>query len=193
MPFVPIIGLEIHIQLKTESKMFCGCPTSVEAHTPPNTNVCPICLGHPGVLPVPNAQAMRFAAIFGLAIEGTVAEHSKFDRKNYFYPDLPKGYQISQFDLPVIAGGHLDVDVPGGERPRVRVNFVRAHLEEDAAKNTHTDEASFVDFNRGGTPLLECVTEPDLRGAEEAKAFLQELRLLVRTLGVSEGDMEKGH
>ena len=163
MPFVPIIGLEIHIQLKTESKMFCGCPTSVEAHTAPNTNICPICLGHPGVLPVPNAQAMRFAALFGLAIEGAVAQHSKFDRKNYFYPDLPKGYQISQFDLPVIAGGHLDVDVPGADRPR------------------------------GGTPLLECVTEPDLRGAEEAKAFLQELRLLVRTLGVSEGDMEKGH
>lgn len=193
MPFVPIIGLEIHVQLKTNSKMFCGCSAGAETDTTPNSNICPICLGHPGVLPVPNEQAMRFASLFGLAIQGTVAADSKFDRKNYFYPDLPKGYQISQFDLPVVSGGHLDVDVPGGDRPRIRVNFVRAHLEEDAAKNTHADETSFVDFNRGGTPLLECVTEPDIRSAEEAKAFLQELRLLVRTLGVSEGDMEKGH
>ncbi|MEK7665862.1 MAG: Asp-tRNA(Asn)/Glu-tRNA(Gln) amidotransferase subunit GatB [Patescibacteria group bacterium] len=190
MPLIPIIGLEIHIQLKTNSKMFCGCPVN-ETETP-NTNVCPVCLGHPGVLPVPNEQAVRFAVLLGQAIEGTVAENSKFDRKNYFYPDLPKGYQISQFDMPVISGGHLDVSVPGGARDRIRVRFVRAHLEEDAAKNTHVDGFSFVDFNRGGTPLLECVTEPDLRSAEEAKIFLQELRLLIRTLGVSEGDMERG-
>lgn len=190
MPLIPIIGLEIHVQLKTRTKMFCSCPvTEAEA---PNTNICPICLGHPGVLPVPNEQAIRFAALFGQAIEGTITPHSKFDRKNYFYPDLPKGYQISQFDLPVISGGHLDVSVQGGDRDRIRVRFVRAHLEEDAAKNTHVDGSSLVDFNRGGTPLLECVTEPDLRSAQEAKIFLQELRLLVRTLGVSEGDMEKG-
>ncbi len=180
MPLIPIIGLEIHVQLNTKTKMFCSCPAGGDG-LPPNTNICPICLGHPGVLPVVNEQAMRFAALFSEAIGGTVAAYSKFDRKNYFYPDLPKGYQISQFDLPVVSGGKLN-----------NVRFVRAHLEEDAAKNTHADGGSFVDFNRGGTPLLECVTEPDIRSAAEAKIFLQDLRLLVRTLEISEGDMEKG-
>ncbi len=182
MKLEPVIGLEIHLQLKTKSKMFCACAAHAEANLPPNTNVCPICLGHPGTLPVPNLQAIRFGILLGLALESEVATHSKFDRKNYFYPDLPKGYQITQYDLPIVTGGHLN-----------DIKITRAHLEEDAAKNIHIGETSLVDFNRAGVPLLETVTEPDFRSPEEAKAFLQELRLLVRTLGISDGDMEKGH
>ena len=186
MHLEPVIGLEIHVQLKTKSKMFCGCSTHFDTHTPPNTNVCPICLGHPGTLPVPNEQAIRFAILMGLALNATIAEHSKFDRKNYFYPDLPKGYQISQYDMPIVGSGYLEVD---GKR----FGITRAHLEEDAAKNIHAGETSLVDFNRAGTPLIETVTEPDFRSPQEAKSFLQELRLLVRTLGISDADMEKGH
>ncbi len=194
MKLQPVIGLEIHVELKTKSKMFCSCSAHVSAHTPPNTNTCPICLGHPGTLPVLNAQAVRFGVLLGLALEGTVASHCKFDRKNYFYPDLPKGYQISQYDQPIVSGGHVDVEVPGAEqRKNIRIGITRAHLEEDAAKNIHAGTTSLVDFNRAGVPLLEIVTEPDFCAPEEAKAFLQELRLLVRTLGISDGDMEKGH
>ncbi len=196
MKFEPVIGLEIHVQLKTKTKMFCRCSNRGE-YEPPNTTVCPICLGHPGTLPVVNAKAVEFGVLAGLALGGSITEHSKFDRKNYFYPDLPKGYQISQFDLPVVRGGRLTVSVPveGGKRRDVEVRIHRIHLEEDAAKLVHSDDgkSSFVDFNRGGTPLVELVTEPDMRSPAEAKAFLQELRLIMRYLGVSDADMEKGH
>lgn len=192
MTLEPVIGLEIHVQLKSKSKMYCSCSTHVPPNAPPNTNICPICLGHPGTLPVVNAQAVRFGILFGLAVHGEIPSYSKFDRKNYFYPDLPKGYQISQYDLPIVKGGYLDIEVPGVEKPNIRIGLTRAHLEEDAAKNIHAEGSSLIDFNRAGTPLLEIVTEPDFRSPEEAKAFLQELRLLVRTLGIGDGDMEKG-
>ncbi len=193
MKLQPVIGLEIHVQMKTKTKMFCGCSTHDSAARP-NTNVCPICLGNPGTLPVPNKQAIRFGVLVGLALNCKIADHSKFDRKNYFYPDLPKAYQISQFDLPIAEHGHLSVRVPGGERDIANIGITRAHLEEDAAKNVHgTDGKTFVDFNRGGTPLIEIVTEPDFRSPLEAKIFLQELRLIMRYLGVSNADMEKGH
>jgi len=190
----PVIGLEIHVQLKTKSKMFCGCSVH-ETNVAPNTNICPICTGHPGTLPVPNAQAIRFSIRMGLALNCSVTEHSKFDRKNYFYPDLPKAYQISQYDLPIVKEGHVDIEIPGGEiRTKARIGITRAHLEEDAAKSFHDDSGkTFVDYNRGGTPLLEIVTEPDFRSPQEAKIFLQELRLIARYLGVSDADMEKGH
>ena len=187
-----IIGLEIHLQLNTKTKMFCGCATHDSAVSP-NTNVCPICLGHPGALPVPNETAIRKGVLVGLALNCEIAEHSKFDRKNYFYPDLPKSYQISQFDLPIAVGGYLEIEVPGGEREVAKIGITRAHLEEDAAKNLHGKEGkTFVDFNRGGTPLIEIVTEPDFRTPGEAKIFLQELRRIARYLGVSDANMEKG-
>lgn len=190
----PVIGLEIHVQLKTRTKMFCGCPAHDQG-VAPNTNVCDVCLGHPGTLPVPNGQAVRFGVRMGLALGCEVTPRSKFDRKHYFYPDLPKGYQISQFDLPIVHDGVLEVNIPGGVRPVARIGIVRAHLEEDAAKNLHdsSDDHTLVDFNRAGTPLLETVTGPDFKTPQEAKLFLQELRLIARTLGVSDADMEKGH
>ncbi len=193
MKYAPVIGLEIHVQLKTKTKMFCSCATHNSAVSP-NANVCPICLGNPGVLPVTNEQAVRYGILMGLALNCEIAEHSKFDRKNYFYPDLPKGYQISQFDLPIAINGHLDIDVPGGLRETAHIGITRAHLEEDAAKNIHAENGkTYVDFNRGGTPLIEIVTEPDFKSPLEAKTFLQELRLIARYLGVSDADMEKGH
>ncbi|MFA4845255.1 MAG: Asp-tRNA(Asn)/Glu-tRNA(Gln) amidotransferase subunit GatB [Patescibacteria group bacterium] len=193
MTYEPIIGLEIHVQLKTKTKMFCSCAAHDQG-VPPNTNVCPICLGHPGVLPVPNEVAIRYGVLMGLALNCEIAAHSKFDRKNYFYPDLPKGYQISQFDLPIAIHGSVEIDVPGGEREHVKIGITRAHLEEDAAKSFHTtDGSTCVDFNRGGTPLVEIVTEPDFRSSKEAKIFLNELRLIARYLGVSDADMEKGN
>lgn len=191
MRFLPVIGLETHIQLSTKTKLFCGCSTDISDATP-NSNVCPICLAHPGTLPIPNEQAVRFAVLLGLALNGSITAHSKFDRKHYFYPDLPKAYQISQFDLPVMREGYLDLEVPGANTP-IRIGLERLHLEEDAGKNIHgADGKTYVDFNRGGAPLCEIVTKPDIHSAAEAKAYLYELRLLVRTLGVSDGDMEKG-
>ncbi len=193
MNLEPIIGLEIHVQLKTKSKMFCGCATHNSAKAP-NTNVCPVCLGHPGTLPVPNEQAVSWGVLAGLALNGTIATASKFDRKNYFYPDLPKGYQISQFDMPVMQDGYLDIHIPNAPRQSVRVGITRLHLEEDAAKNIHDPSGkTYVDYNRGGTPLAEIVSEPDIRTPGEAKAFLQELRLIARYLEISDADMEKGH
>ncbi len=191
MKLVPVIGLETHIQLATNTKLFCACAVSSE-NAQPNTSVCQICLGHPGVLPVPNETAVRWAVLLGLALNGKITPHSKFDRKHYFYPDLPKAYQISQFDLPVMTDGWLDIEVEGAKGvPRIGIE--RMHLEEDAAKNMHGDDGkTYVDFNRGGMPLCEIVTRPDFRGAAEAKAYLHELRLLVRTLGISGGNMEKG-
>lgn len=199
MHYQPVIGLEIHVQLKTKTKMFCRCSNRGE-YEEPNVTVCPICLGHPGTLPVINKQAVEFGVMVGHALGGKITEQSKFDRKQYFYPDLPKGYQISQFDLPVVKGGEVRVMLPvdggsPGEKREVRVRIHRAHLEEDAAKLSHADDksSSFVDFNRGGTPLIEIVTEPDMTSPAEAKAFLQELRLIMRYIGVSDADMEKGH
>ena len=183
----PVIGLEIHVQLRTSTKMFCGCALSFGED--PNTRTCPVCLGHPGTLPVVNEQAVRFGLMIGLALGCTPAERSLFHRKNYFYPDLPKGYQISQFDVPLCRDGRL------GD---VRVH--RVHLEEDAAKLTHAGasgrihgaEASVVDFNRGGTPLVEIVTEPDLRSAEAAAEWARLLRATLRRLGVSDVNMDEG-
>jgi len=183
-----VIGLEIHVQLKTKSKMFCGCDNASEG-APPNTLICPVCTGHPGTLPVPNTQAIDWAVMSALALGCTVNEHSKFDRKHYFYPDLPKGYQISQYDEPVGVHGEFAITVKGAERV---IGIERLHLEEDVGKLTHLGKDSFIDFNRAGTPLMEIVTEPDVKSPEEAKVFLQELRLVLRYLGVSDADMEKG-
>ena len=196
MPYAPIIGLEIHVQLKTASKMFCSCANVNEGEAEPNTAICPVCTGQPGALPALNRHALELAILAGFALHCRIPDRAKFDRKNYFYPDLPKGYQISQYDLPVCAEGYFDFDVTdkGALRNRVRVGITRAHLEEDAAKNLHAAGGAhtLVDYNRGGTPLLEIVTEPDFRSPAEAKAFLQELRLVMRRIGVSDADMEKG-
>lgn len=196
MRLEPVIGLEIHCQLKTATKMFCSCARVTDAAAP-NSSICPVCMGHPGVLPVPNEQAVALGIRAGLAIKGTINPATKFDRKNYFYPDLPKGYQISQYDKPLSEGGELVVDVPDNSiksRTTIRVRFERLHLEEDAAKLTHgTAGDSFVDYNRGGTPLAEIVTKPDMRSPEEARAFLQELRRILRELDISDADLEKGN
>lgn len=196
--YTTIIGLEIHVQLRTKSKMFCRCSNEGEA-APPNTTVCPICLGHPGTLPVANSQAIEWAAKTALALGCDIPKISKFDRKNYFYPDLPKGYQISQYDQPIGLGGFLNISLDekmaGPHRRDARIAIRRLHLEEDAAKLVHAPDkgVSLVDFNRASTPLMEIVTEPDLRTPAEAYVFLQELRELVRYLDVSSADMEKGH
>ena len=191
MPLQPVIGIETHVELNTKTKMFCGCAAHGDISTP-NVNVCPTCMGHPGTLPVPNAAALRNAVLLGLALNGTMTEHSKFDRKHYFYPDLPKAYQISQYDLPVMTDGELLVDVPGVGTSRIGIE--RMHLEEDSAKNIHGDDGkTYIDFNRASVPLCEIVTKPDFRSAIEAKAYVQEMRLLVRTLGISDGDLERGH
>ncbi len=190
--FEPVIGLEIHVQLSTRTKMFCGCALSFGEE--PNSRTCPVCLGHPGTLPVLNAQAVHYGLMIGLALGCEIAPRSIFHRKNYFYPDLPKGYQISQYDIPLAVAGSLVV--PNG--PAVRIH--RVHLEEDAAKLVHIGESgrihgaghSIVDFNRGGTPLVEIVTEPDLRSAAEAREFLQLLRTTLKQIGVSDVNMEEG-
>ena len=186
-----IIGLEIHVQLKTKSKMFCSCDNDSN-NAKPNTNVCPICMGHPGVLPVPNRQAIEWTIMTGYALNCQIPETSKFDRKNYFYPDLPKGYQISQFDQPLCNGGYLDINISGENR---RIDLERIHLEEDAGKLTHlaNQDYSLVDYNRVSTPLMEIVTKPDFRDPAEARFFLQELKNLIRYIDVSDANMEKGH
>ncbi|MBI2124000.1 MAG: Asp-tRNA(Asn)/Glu-tRNA(Gln) amidotransferase subunit GatB [Candidatus Wildermuthbacteria bacterium] len=212
MTYTPTIGLEIHAELKTKSKMFCSCKNDpLEQH--PNINICPICLAHPGTLPVANKDAINKVIQVGLALGCTISEHSKFDRKNYFYPDLPKGYQISQYDAPFCLGGHLDIstidDILTEEKskiqnPKSKINFnnqilkriqiTRVHLEEDTGRLAHPigAEYSLVDFNRAGVPLMELVTEPDITSAKEASAFAQELQLILRYLGASDADMEKG-
>ncbi|MEK7580386.1 MAG: Asp-tRNA(Asn)/Glu-tRNA(Gln) amidotransferase subunit GatB [Patescibacteria group bacterium] len=185
-----IIGLEIHLELKTKTKMFCCCESRLDLNCP-NTNICPVCTGQPGALPTINHRALEQAISLGLALNGRVAKNFKFDRKNYFYPDLPKGYQISQYDHPIIASGCLEIDLPKEEhRKRIRLN--RIHLEEDTAKLSHFNDYTLIDFNRSGIPLIEIVTEPDIKSPEEAKIFLQELQLIVRYLGISDADMEKG-
>jgi len=182
----PIIGLEIHAELKTKSKMFCQCDNNTEGKKP-NTAVCPICLGHPGTLPIPNKQAIEWTILLGLALGGKINQTSKFDRKNYFYPDLPKGYQISQYDRPFIYDAQLEVN---GEKIKV----TRIHLEEDTGKNIHPKAKgySLIDFNRAGTPLLELVTEPVIKDAVTAKKFCQVYQQILRYLGISAADMEKG-
>ena len=189
----PVIGLEVHAQLLTRSKMFCGCRADY-AGLPPNTNTCPTCLGLPGALPVANAEAIRQTVRTGCALQSRIPLHSKFDRKNYFYPDLPKGYQISQYDLPLCVGGWLEFEVAGVERA---ARITRVHLEEDAGKLFHGGEihhggSSLVDLNRAGVPLMEIVGEPDLRTPQEARAYLVALRQLLLYLGVNDGNMEEG-
>jgi aspartyl-tRNA(Asn)/glutamyl-tRNA(Gln) amidotransferase subunit B len=184
-----VIGLEVHAQLLTRSKIFCGCSTEFGA--PPNTHVCPVCSGMPGVLPVFNRRVLELAIRMGLAAHCTIAPYSIFDRKNYFYPDLPKGYQISQYETPLCKGGYIELPgEDGGAAARIRL--VRIHLEEDAGKNIHAPDCSLVDFNRSGVPLTEIVSEPDIRTPEQAGAYLRELRSMLRYLEVSDGNMEEG-
>ena len=196
MTWEPVIGLEIHVQLKTRTKMFCRCAAGFGAGE--NTQTCPVCLGFPGALPVMNRRALEWTIKLGLALDCEIAEHAVFARKNYFYPDLPKGYQISQYDLPSCTNGKVLVPTPDGDH---EIGIVRAHLEEDAAKNVHVGgrtgriggaDYTLVDYNRGGTPLVEIVTAPDIHSAEEAKRFLQLLRQTIVELGVSDVEMEKG-
>ncbi|MCL6621956.1 MAG: Asp-tRNA(Asn)/Glu-tRNA(Gln) amidotransferase subunit GatB [Syntrophobacterales bacterium] len=189
MDYEAVIGLEVHAQLLTESKIFCGCATRFGA--PPNTQVCPVCLGMPGTLPVLNRRAVEFALKMALATHCRVAPESVFARKNYFYPDLPKGYQISQYERPLAEHGYLDIQVNGTSR---RIGITRIHLEEDAGKLIHSDTrpVSFVDFNRTGVPLIEIVSEPELRTPEEAVAYLQGLRNILLYLGICDGNLEEG-
>jgi aspartyl-tRNA(Asn)/glutamyl-tRNA(Gln) amidotransferase subunit B len=191
--YEPVIGLEVHVQLATSTKIFCACPTGFGA--PPNTNVCPVCLGHPGVLPVLNRQVVDYAVKASLALHCQVRPVSIFARKNYFYPDLPKGYQISQYDRPLAEHGYVEIAPDSGKR---RIGVTRLHLEEDAGKSLHegyrdSDRYTYVDLNRCGTPLAEIVSEPGMRSSEEAYAYLTELKLLMQFCGVSSCDMEKGH
>lgn len=187
--YIPTIGLEIHMIAKTRTKMFCACPNSFDENNP-NANTCPVCLAHPGALPVANEEAVKGIVKLGLALNGQIAKRSHFDRKSYFYPDLPKGYQISQFDSPFVQGGNLR-----------GVRITRVHLEEDAGRSLHElpggvktkDSATYIDYNRGGSPLFELVTEPDIKTSDQAVVFAKELQLILRYLGLSDADMEKGH
>ncbi|GAP12408.1 aspartyl/glutamyl-tRNA(Asn/Gln) amidotransferase subunit B [Longilinea arvoryzae] len=193
MKYETVIGLEVHAEMQTHSKMFCGCPVVDSTQTRPNVAVCPVCAGMPGVLPVVNRQAVEYALRVALALECSVAQTSLFARKNYFYPDLPKGYQISQYEDPLAEHGRLVIDTSAGER---LIRITRVHLEEDAGKLTHVEKDgqsySLVDLNRAGVALLEIVSEPDMRSAEEARAYAEGLRSILRALGVNSGDMEKG-
>ena len=186
--FEVIIGLEVHAQLNTNTKLFCSCATSFgEA---PNTNICPTCIGLPGALPVLNKEAVHKAIMFGTAIDAQINDNSVFNRKNYFYPDLPNGYQISQMDVPIVGEGHLMIDFDDGSSKKIGVT--RAHLENDAGKNTHAGDHSLVDLNRAGTPLLEIVSEPDMRSSEEAILYLKKLHSIVRYLEISDANMQEG-
>src|SRR6266704_1085849 len=187
MEYETVIGLETHVQLKTKSKVWCGCANEFGA--PPNTHVCPVCLGLPGVLPVANEEALRLTALTGFLLNCTVSRYAKFDRKNYFYPDAPKNYQITQYDKPSTLNGHVDFEFNGAV---ARVRITRAHLEEDVGKSFHFDRNSGVDFNRAGVPLLEIVSEPDLTSADMAYEYLNALKDILIHGGVSDCDMEKG-
>ncbi len=189
-----VIGLEVHCQLQTQSKIFSGASTAYGAE--PNTQADGVTLGLPGTLPVLNADALRLAIKFGLAVDGEIAERCVFARKHYFYPDLPKGYQISQYELPIVSGGHLDVEIDGPDGVKVskRINITRAHMEEDAGKSLHEafDDATGIDLNRAGTPLIEIVSEPEIRSAAEAVAYLKKLHQLVMYIGICDGNMQEG-
>ncbi len=190
MQWESVIGLEIHVQLATQSKIFSAASTVFGAE--PNTQACAVDLGLPGVLPVLNHEAVRMAAMFGLAINANVAERSIFARKNYFYPDLPKGYQISQYEKPIVEHGTLEIVLNDGQHKTIGIT--RAHLEEDAGKSLHEEFAEFtgIDLNRAGTPLIEIVSEPDMRSAEEAVAYMKKIHSIVRYLGISDGNMQEG-
>ena len=188
MKYQVIIGMEVHVQLQTRSKMFCRCNSDYAA-APPNTHTCPICTGMPGVLPAINRQAVEHTVMTGLALGCAINPFSRFARKSYFYPDLPKNYQISQYELPLCEKGALEIEV--GARTR-RINIRRIHLEEDTAKLTHVGDYSLIDFNRSGVPLMEIVSEPDIRSPEEARLYLTKLRTILQLPGVSTGNMEEG-
>ncbi len=190
MEYEPVIGLEVHVQLNTKTKLFCNCSTEFGAE--PNTNVCPVCMGYPGVLPRLNEEALQKAIMVGLALNCKIATFTKFDRKSYFYPDLPKGYQISQYDIPLNYEGFLEFEMPDGKVKKVRI--IRAHLEEDAGKLIHSESGrvSFVDLNRAGTPLVEIVSYPDIFSVDEAYYYLQTLRNTMKYIGVSDVNMEEG-
>src|SRR3990167_2091012 len=193
MNYQPVIGLEVHIELSTKSKMFCSCSADYFG-AKPNTHTCPICLGLPGAMPKANVKAMEFTQKFGAAVGCKIASSSKFDRKNYFYPDLAKGFQISQYDLPFSAEGFLQIKTENGNLKKVRIT--RAHLEEDTGKLTHATinnrRVTLVDFNRSGVSLMEIVSEPDMNSAAEAKLYAQKIRQIARYLGIADADMEKG-
>nr|WP_141709300.1 Asp-tRNA(Asn)/Glu-tRNA(Gln) amidotransferase subunit GatB [Desulfuribacillus stibiiarsenatis] len=190
MNFETVIGLEVHVEMHTNTKIFCGCSTAFGA--PPNSHTCPVCLGQPGVLPVLNEQAVTYAIKASLALNCRINQQSKFDRKNYFYPDLPKAYQISQYDKPIGEHGYIDIDLPNGEKKRIGIT--RVHLEEDAGKLIHSADgsSSLVDYNRVGTPLIEIVSEPDLRSPEEARLYLEKLKAIIQYTDVSDVKMEEG-
>ncbi|SDD09291.1 Asp-tRNA(Asn)/Glu-tRNA(Gln) amidotransferase subunit GatB [Peptococcus niger] len=193
MKYEPVIGLEVHVELKTKTKIFCGCTTAFGGD--PNTHTCPVCLGLPGTLPVLNKQVLHYAILAGLATNCTINQFSKFDRKNYFYPDLTKAYQISQYDEPIAEHGYIDITVDGQEK---RIGMTRIHMEEDAGKLVHqgasitASNSSLADYNRAGVPLIEIVSEPDMRSAAEARAYLEELKAIITYIGVSDAKMEEG-
>jgi len=194
--YIPVIGMEIHVELKTKSKMFCVSKNGLGEEKEPNIHICPVCTGQPGTLPVPSRQAIEFTQLAGLALNCEIAKDSKFDRKNYFYPDLPKGYQISQYDQPLCRDGCLDIPVAHNLKPETKkIGITRIHLEEDTGKLIHPTGADYtlVDFNRAGVPLMELVTEPDFKSGEEARLFCQKLQQICRYLGISDANMEKGH